>query len=699
MSPIYHRGFAVRFLLEASVLDEDPLDKDRYYSVDATIAEDIVQGVSTVVLQSSGKRSTFRMKTGARAVETKEDVDSRMTASLFFNSNSEVANAIRDRVRHMDHLRVEISDGTGMRVAFDGFLDAESGNKTSSPNSYRTEFTVSACGIMQVLNQSWFNWQGAVQPAEDIFTQGAGTTLYQKLANGMSMEAQDIIKAFLSAGSGIIKVKAGQDPIFPGDFFLFGEGDNFKSAFELAFPYPALVYQNYSGPLWGLIADLADPDIHECFFTYTADAASGREKPTLFFRPRPIPGGPGDDARWKALPVFKIGDGTPAAKMIAEEKRSNPHPNAFHWASADSDVAWDDQASKMVFGFWIDKHGINRYGYSAKAVASRLPPLGSIDKPHKAWTDQIHDIVERVAWQEAVLPNLTTRTMHMALRPGLRAGCILEDHTGTKPVTGYITSIGHRVQADPFMAVTTVGVTRCFQATAEEYPDKVRATVDIVHKNYVEGTTAGSASPAVVQSTQKATPPANCSCATPAASMPNVPYGKAIVDNAKLYGIPPWILAHVLRCESSIGSLAAMNTPGPSGDLGIAQFTPIAVADLYNQGYRNEDGSVFTYPSDLLDPCKSIRACAFYLSFIAGKIKAAGLIADLIAANNRIVNGHVVLYAWTAYGYNRGWPLAQLNGHAQGWLFSNADKVFVQYKNYWGFDAIQGGSNSFGGLS
>lgn len=710
MPNVFHRGYAVRFILEAATLPDAPLDENRYYKVDATVAEDAVDGVAQVLQGGPNGETLTRLPVALRMLETRDDLNSQQAATLFLAGGSPLAELLRQRVRNMDHLRIELSMGTGWRLAFDGFVSMSQRTLRSGAAVYANDLTIQGRGTSMILDQSWFNWQGAIRPAEDVFTGAAGQSLYQQLTAKASMTAPELIKAFLSAGTGILKVRAGDEPIFPGDFFEFATGGDFQSAFDTAYPFPAMTYVSYQGPLWGLVRELAEPDLHECFFTYR-DNGSGREKPTLIFRPRPFPGAVGDDGGWKALPVHTLDASRPVAKSIMAERQATPHFNAFHWACAEADSSFGDQGSKMLFGFWVDQHSIDRYGYAAKPVATMLPPLGAVGDKKKPWIDTMQKLVERVAYQEAPMPELLSRSLQLPGWFGVHPGEVLEDYSDGEPVTGYLSTVSHRFTASPFTVVTTLGVVRAYPSTAETYPDRVRRIVDIQRVPYVVGTANGSAPDQQLAAVQTAKPPANCACAGTHPSMPNVPYGQLIVQSAKAKGLPPWVLAHLLRCESSIGANPGMNTPGASGDLGIAQFTPIAVKDLYNLGYRNADGSAFTHPlvtdlaaaqgNGVLDPCLAIPAAAHYLQFISGKVRDAGLYQDLAAVGGGYAGGTFLedsLYAWTLYGYNRGWPTALLNGKDQHWVFSQADRAFQQFLTYWGNAAVQNGRATFGGL-
>lgn len=79
-------------------------------------------------------------------------------------------------------------------------------------------------------------------------------------------------------------------------------------------------------------------------------------------------------------------------------------------------------------------------------------------------------------------------------------------------------------------------------------------------------------------------------------------YRNAIVAAAMTRGFSPSILAAILWQESRFNPKAQ----GPTNDVGIAQFTPIAVLDLVDNGYLPAETTI----DDLWDPHLSIVAAA-----------------------------------------------------------------------------------------
>lgn len=83
------------------------------------------------------------------------------------------------------------------------------------------------------------------------------------------------------------------------------------------------------------------------------------------------------------------------------------------------------------------------------------------------------------------------------------------------------------------------------------------------------------------------------------------PYRDMIVDASKQYGVSPSILAALLWQESRFNP----NATGPTADVGIAQFTQVAVDDLIENGRLSPDTTL----QDMFDPAIAIPAAAALL--------------------------------------------------------------------------------------
>jgi hypothetical protein len=679
---LFVKGYAVHVLVEASLVDTDPLDKTRYYKLDATIGSDLVAKVCSLTTKAAdGKDTTLKVPLAVTGVDTSEALTSDQSAGITFSGASVVATALKDRVRCMDRVRIELTDGKEWSLGFDGFVNQESSKLTSTNDRYSTSFSISASGLWKFLSQSWFNWQGAIQPGYDFATTKAGDTLFRKLAENPSQPAQNIIKLFINAALGIVKLKTAEGQIRPGKFFEFGIGTDWTSAFDLAYPLPVTTLPTYKGPLSGIIGELAQPDIHECYATYRKFGDTW--KPTIIFRPRPYPGGPGDDAGWKALKVNKIKDG-PVGKTIMDSRNDGQHPNAFHWSgSSASDAGLTEFQMKLLHGFKVDQRSIDRYGYSARPVGSTLPPLSMVKKDNfTPYITTIQNLMLRVAYQEAPMPELWTRTIQVSMTPGIHVGEILEDWSTGVPWTGYVSTVSHRIHADPWGASTNIGMVRCVQCEAKDYPDIVRGLVQIETRQYVVANTGGAKSLDGVKSAQRGA--IDSTCAQPVAGFP---FGTGIIKAAHNYGVPPYVLAQVIKCESSYG----MNKthPGGGGGIGIAQFLASTANGLNAMGYPNTFNSSLAASND----CLSIDAAAWYLSYLMKRIATAGL-----TFSNSFPDPESQFYAWVLYAYNKGEGNATTQGPAQAWAFSPIQRAFVEWKTYWSPFQVKNASMAFAGL-
>ena len=669
MASLYYKGYAVRLLLEASCVDGDSVDGSRYYKLEAAM-RDGGKACAYSAKGSSGAVQTSNPILALRSVDTGESLSSDQTATLTFNFGSEMARDLSERIRPMDRLRVEFTNGGAWLLAFDGFVSVDVRRATSTPDSYSGDVTIQAQGLWKFLSQSWFNWQGAIQPGYDVFLTSAGDNLYRRLAQYASLPGEDIIRAFIETALSLSKLKTSEGLIQPGGFFEFGTGTDWASAFDIAYPMPAKTLPSWRGPLVGLIQMMAQPDIHECFCAY--QKVSTRERPTIIHRPRPFPGKDGDDAGWNALVVHNLAN-EPASRTIMANRTDAMHPNAFHWAQgAASDSGLKDYEQKILHGFMLDERSLGRYGYSARPVSSTMPPITTVptDKRGK-FLDRVQEIMERIAYQEAPLPELWTRTIQLPLRPGIHPGQIVEEYSMGRCWTGYVSTVHHRLNADPWAGMTTIGLVRCYPCTAKEYPAKIRALTRISFKPYTAKAVCGAYESEDVK-TARVTP---IDPDKPALKPKDgIPFGTAISNHAKAYGIPPWVLAHNCRAESGFGTKA-----GNGG--GIMQFTKTTADGLNALGY----GKPFSYAKAQSDPEASLDAAAWYIAYCNKKVPAS------LDETRR--------WAWTLYGYQQGPTALSTDGPAQGWNFTPSQSSSDEAKNQWGLPAITKGKSQYGGLS
>lgn len=671
MTKLHLKGYAVRIFLEASLVHGDKADDARYYRLEAATDASARECVFSTV------ERTYETDFGVRGIDTVETLSSEQGATITFNGGAEVAREVIKRARPMDRLRIEITNGSGWKLAFDGFLSAMAKRMMSAPEQYGNDITINAGGLWKLLAQSWWNWQGVIQPGYDVSLTDAGKNLNEWLSRHHKLPAEQIIRAFIEAGLSMIELSTAEGKIQPErggkyGFFQWGSGNDWKSAFSLAYPMPYNTLPSWRGPLVGMIQMMAQPDIHECFCTYRDDGVV--ERPTIIFRPRPFPGKPGDDDGWKALTVHKL-ENEPSAKTVMAMRNDGQHPNAFHCGSS-SDSGLKDLEQKILRGTVVDMRSLKRYGYASRPVASTLPPLSQVHKDDRGqFIDDILEVMTRIAYQEAPLPEMWTRTIQLPLRPGLHPGDVLEEYSEGVPWTGYISTVRHSFAADPWRGSTTVGVVRSLQCTAEEYPDKVRELVAIEFKPYVVPSIAGAADQNMVRT-------AICHPVNPAVAsqqpVANVPWGRAFMDAAAARGVPAWALAHMGHIESRFGAVSAPQA------LGFMQFLPGTANDLNNQGYDKP----FSAAIAARDPERSIDAAAWYL---AQQRKTVDRFCPATLSDDE-------RWAWAVYGYNQGLGVDASRPISSGWQFSPADKALTEYRIYWGPGAMQQAKATFGGL-
>jgi hypothetical protein len=694
LTNVYYRGYAVRILVEASKIQGDAHDKARDYRLEVGMGAGNDSSSCRLTYQAAtGKLTTIRPVLSVGQLDTTESISSVQSANLNLSGASEVAALLRDRILPMDRVRIEITNGTEWRLAFDGFVSSESYRASSTPDSVSASFSISCSGLWKLLQQSWFNWHGVIEPGYDMKVGSEGQKLFVKFGKEPVMPPQEVIRYFIEAALALVKLETSDGRIGANGFFSLGSGKLWQSAFDIAYPLPVATLPSWKGPLSGLIQELAQPDIHECFVSYRK--IGEREKPVLVFRPRPYPGaGPkkkddpdvvsapteqdsqemmaGDDANWKALPLHRIKD-EPLAKSVMHQRSDHTHPNAFHWSNSSSDTAIKEYEQKLRYGYRIDTKSLDRFGYSARPVASTLPSISFVPEgSRKPFVDKMARLVERIAYQEACIPYLWSRTVQLPLRPGIHPGEVVEDWSLGVPWTGYVSTVEHRIAANPWTGQTTLTMVRCIQCKAEDYPSKMRSHVAIEHRSYVATNFAGAASDEETRASQR-----NPSLV--AESYAGVPYGRAILFSAAAYGIPPWVLAHVASAESGFGSHPQTAERG-----GIMQFTTQTANGLNQAGYPKP----FNRSKAVADPELSIDAAAWYLSTLNKRITSA----------MPIMMTDTQKWAWTIYGYNRGGSAAVSHGKDTNWTFTAEDKATPQYKNEWGPEAVDKGKATYGRL-
>lgn len=672
MAKYFSPRVSFQVLLEASILDSDPNDAKRYYKLEAGFGG-VEKTCKYSAKDSSGTLKSSAPLLGVTALDTSESITSEQTANLVFNGSAVLAVDLAKRVRPMDRLRVTINRGNGNTLAFDGFISGITTKASSSPEGYSTQFTLSAQGLWKFMLQSWFNWSGAIQPGYDVFQTEAGKSLWKTLSVA-KLDAQDIIRAFIETALAMAELKTKEGVIKPGTFFELGTGKEWKSAFGLSYPLPANTLQTMRGPLAQIIQTMTQPDIHECFCTYRLKDGVG--KPTIIFRERPFPGKENDDTNWLALAVHRL-KSEPAAKTISASRNDSQHPNAFHWAQGSTTTTGLSQLeTKILYGCWVDDLSLKRYGYAARPVAPSLTPLTAVGKDEQPkFLGYVQDIVQRLAYQDAPLPETWNRTIQVPLRPGIRPGDALEEYSTGRAWTGYVVGVQHRLSADPWQAYTTVTMIRCLPCAFEEYPAKVRSLVKIVYRPYYTPNVSGAADPKTVLAARKLPFDPTIPAAAPVAG---INYGAGIITAAKARGVPSWVVAQTLKSESGFGVMAA------EGAAGIMQFRKTTANDLNSQGYDKP----FSYEIAEKDPAASLDAGAWYLAKMKRELDKA--MPSIYDDNYK--------WSWAMRAYNKGLTNTLNTGRDNNWAFPDSDKATNEYKNYWGPDAAQRGQAQFGVL-
>ncbi|MBI3131478.1 MAG: transglycosylase SLT domain-containing protein [Acidobacteria bacterium] len=653
------RGVRVEVLLQ-STFAEDDRERSRAYRLEVDSAKG-----SVLRFESNGTQE-LKGASGLWELETEESLEVQRARLSF--ASSELARLLFARLEPQDHLRIVFSDGMRRSVAFDGFISGFEDGLQMHPQGLQASLTLESLGLRKILDQAIFNWQAALSPADDQSFTADGQTLYRAL-QGDGRPPQEIVRAFLEAWfKPHAKLEIGEGKLEPGNWFRLAEGRDWSCAYDAKFPLAyQLLYQAWGSSLWELFTSLAEPDLHECFVTYAGEA--GEERPTLVFRPRPFPGAEGDDAAWSALPVRKLGvDGAPGATAVLRSRSDRQRANAFHWAwTGFTDRSTSAFAAKAQLGWWADRKAIARYGFAAKQVVTQLLPSGGGDDPNvRGYLEGVEALLKRVAYQEAPLHQLESQSRSYPLMTGIRPGMVVEDHSGGIPTTGYLASVSHRLRWDRerIEATTHLGLVRALPgATVETYPREVRARLALERIPYLK--------PREIQAAQDgASAPPKAQSQGPAQAG-GVPYATAIQAAAAKQGVPPAVLAAILKQESGFNRMA--RNPDSSA-AGIAQFLKGTADDMGRRGCRNPDGTPFT-AADRLDAEKSIHAAAWYLKDIAGALEAKGLPKD-----------HPEFWGWVAYGYNRGPGAAAGNGSALGWNLPSTQGLPVTGKNdpsYW----------------
>lgn len=685
----------VQIEMEASIVDGDTNDQDRWYFYRAGISIGDDGGdpetASLQLVDSSGFVTTLQGPSGISHA-TASDSFGGQAGSLHFSLSGLGARLV-SLIRPMDRFRIVVLvPGHDPWVCFDGPVRAVH-SAVRSGSGWQASFTVSGGCLQQILSAAIFNWQGFVHPDKTILLTTDGQPLMEVLGKS-ALEPHKVIEAFLkSAVNTSMGIKIGSLTGGAGlgvqEYAMFIESPHeFSSWVGVCYPEPwsLIATQGKVSSIWSLAEAVAEPVLHEFFVGYRNPPDGGLARPTLIHRPRPFPGSREYDANWDALRVVKVGGpGMPGLMSISESLSSDRRANCFHWGGLGvGDNSKQAFEGKLFWG-WVASHSlINRFGYCSVPVHSKIAPLGP-GAPIKDYMDFSKTHLLHYAKQEMPLPLLKSRNIDAVFLP-VRPGDVLEDHSlGSDMgsiVTGYVVATDWSLSSSPdgFAMSASASVERCLRGTDKvEYPAAVRALVDDVQAySYTKGSgeSGGSMPPAPVVDKSYSPPAAKPSKPEPIDSKVEA----AIKAAASREGIPAWVIAHILQNETGFGRFWG-DTPGVAKAKGIGQITTIAVQELVNHGYTNPDGSLFR-SSDRGDVWKGIHATARLIKLARTALEAAPGAYPFFA-------GVDASWPWICRAYRWGAGSTRSFGSSVGWKWPVDGEAFPDFKRYWAPAALQ----------
>lgn len=663
-------GFRVQIVLEAV----QGRANDPFYRLSASS-----DGCYAFIQDPGVGPVTLMDPAGITGFQTHETMQG-MTASLEF-ARGPLAVALADRIQPNDYLSIEIAGprDKDLRLAFMGLVSDIRETVQSSPNNIRTAMTIQAEGLQKLFNQAIYNWQGVMGQGQDQMLEPETFAAYKELCakGGATVAPHELIKEFVNVGiSSAIWARVHKKRVKAGELFGFGTGSKWSSLFSDGnFPNSASqIMSTWSGSLWSMIESLAQPDIHELF--WTIETQDGVEKPILVHRPRPFPDGGQDmskeavearkktwydqnlqsgyqagkgDRDWLALKHHVLGrEDYPVAIGSMRQLSDHNHANSFHWAwSGASDQSSDTVMAKMALGWWSDRRGRAKYGFAPRQVSiGYLPQTGN-------FMETVQGLLRRVAFQEAPLRLLRSESLtYGAFLPGVHVGEAIEDHSFGKPTTGYLTSISHAYRSTPqgIQVSSTLGIARSLgNCTFRDYPARVRGLVDMVHTPYIQkGEHPGEKGKQGAKQCWNA----NSSAVVPPGG---IPYQDQIKAAAARHNVPSWFLARLFQNESSFNRNPNTNKEDGDTVLGPMRIIRAAVTDANSLGYTKPGGGPATL-EDRRDVGTSLDMAAFLLS---------KRYMPAIDAAQTFVNG--TYWRWVADAYNCGADKAAANGKACGW--------------------------------
>lgn len=694
----------VRLTISASIVPGDPTDTARYYRFVAGVplgdGGSVDAAASSSISYQDG--DSLRTVTGSCGLLSLSGQDSLSGQSCNIRlAPVGTADLLARRIRTKDRIRIEIIHPPikGLTtspcwLAFDGLVRSVRGMVAGSGGTFRSTLSIIGGGLQTLLAGAVYNWQNQIHPDAKVMAKFSDTVLGDHLGK-VAAPPHEIISAFLRGAVGTaMSLRVGDDVTAEGlpimDYLRFGQGQDWSSVkftgSSLCYPIPwNLLQQASSSSCWALVQMVAEACWHEVFVGYRD--FGGRTLPALIHRPRPYPGLAEFDANWKALPVRRIGTWPgPGVIDLSDELSDGAFPNTFHWAGLSlGDQSRDLEFMKIALGFVVSDRMVNRFGYSAVGLTTKLAPISqgssAADMTKFARTGLLH-----YATQDVGLPYMKRQSFGGVFLP-VRPGEVLEcDVMGDSPdalTTGYITatSFGLSSSNGDFSLSMTAEVDRVlYGVDAAGYPARVRALVPDLRSVAYAGEGLGHNRPAPNQETPYEPPKAKKGTSRP--SMP-VDLVGPIHAASRAFGIPSWVIAHVLHNETGLGT--NLGTPIARRN-GIAQITGVATSALIQAGHTNPDGTAFR-ARDKGDRARCVHACGAFLKIIKNDLTDRGLPSSAQS-----------YWSWVIRGYRWGAASTADLGTATGWRWPSAGEAFPDYRRYWSPQGVAKGKQNWGYL-
>jgi hypothetical protein len=339
--------------------------------------------------------------------------------------------------------------------------------------------------------------------------------------------------------------------------------------------------------------------------------------------------------------------------MSVSEEINNNGPNCIHWSGYGfADSSETAFMMKALFGFVTSPNMINRFGFHSVEATCKVSTVDATGDKLQTVQKWMQDRLIHYAWQTIPTSLMRTRNLSIPFLP-IRPGQVLEDFSyGAEKescVTGYCTGTNFSLSASgrQISMRMDISLERCIWGTdAFNYPEASRALVpDITLQKYVDRDKGNPGyAPRVDKTPSKPTEKGPAIKSTEA-----VYHLKDWIKAAsQKFGVPSWLIAHVLNCESTMGT-----NLGAYPHQGIAQITDIAATELISTlHHTNPDGSLFK-KADRGDEEKCIHACARWLLRGSDRLN--------------IDFSHPQYYSWVLRAYRYGYPSTNQYGSDNNW--------------------------------